>query len=158
VARELRGQFEDETTLIWLADFLSEARRSDLSSLVRINHVLERDRLTEATPNLTADERYHARTQLESRRAALTSRLRDALRRAYGVSSPEDADLGARADVHVLSLAQGLGQLRIQVGQGLRPALERLCFEMLDHRFPAHPDFARPWGHDVPGARLVVAG
>jgi hypothetical protein len=57
------------------------------------------------------------------------------------VSSPEDADLGARADVHVLSLAQGLGQLRIQVGQGLRPALERLCFEMLDHRFPAHPDF-----------------
>jgi hypothetical protein len=70
--RELQGQFEDETTLIWLADFLSGARRSDLSSLVRINHVLERDRLTEATPNLTADERYHARTQLESRRAALT--------------------------------------------------------------------------------------
>jgi hypothetical protein len=138
---QLKGQFEDETTLIWLPHFLSEARRSDLSSLVRINHVLERDRLTEAAPNLTADERYHARTQLESRRSALTNRLREALRRAYGVNSPDDADLGARVEMHVLSLAQGFGQLRIQVGQGLRSALERLCFAMLDHCFPAHPDF-----------------
>ncbi len=150
---DLQVQFEDETTLVWVAHFLSEARRSDLSSLVRINHVLERDRLAEVTPNLTADERYHARTQLESRRSALTSRLREALRRAYGVSSPEDADLGARAEAHVLSLVEGLGQLRIQVGQGLRPALERLCFAVLDHRFPSHPDF----DHNGRGSELRIS-
>jgi hypothetical protein len=138
---ELQNQLEDEDTLIWLANFLSEARRSDLSSLVRINYALERDRLAEATPNLTADERYQARTQLESRRGALIGKLREALRRAYGVSSPDDADLGARAEVHVLSLVQGLKPLRIDVGLGLRAALERLCFTVLDHRYPSHPDF-----------------
>ena len=68
---------------------------ADLSTLIVINYVLERDRLAEVTPNLTADDRHHARTQLESRRSALTARLREALRRAYGVLSPDDADLGA---------------------------------------------------------------
>ena len=68
---------------------------ADLSNLIVINYLLERDRLAEVTPNLTADDRYHARTQLDSRRSALTSRLSEALRRAYGVSSPDDADLGA---------------------------------------------------------------
>ena len=63
-----------------------------------INYVLERDRLPGPTPNLTADDRYHARAQLESRRSALLVRLREALKRAYGVNSPEDSDLGSRAD------------------------------------------------------------
>ena len=68
-----------------------------------INYVLERDRLAEVTPNLTTDDRHHARTQLESRRSALTVRLREALRRAYGVISADDADLGPRATEQVLT-------------------------------------------------------
>jgi hypothetical protein len=39
-----------------------------------------------------------------------------------------------------MTLARDL-QLRLQVGQGLKGAFERLCFAMLDHRFPRHPDF-----------------
>jgi hypothetical protein len=137
---DLQAHLGDEATLIWLPHFLSEDRKADLSNLVVINHVLERDRLAELTPNLTADDRHHARTQLDSRRSALTVRLRESLRRAYGVNSPDQADLGSRADEQVLSLQPGL-EPRIQAGQGLRGALERLCFQMLDHRFPAHPDF-----------------
>jgi hypothetical protein len=137
---ELQVQPGDESTLVWLPHFFSADRIADLSNLVVINHVLERDRLTELTPNLTTDDRHHARTQLDSRRSALTVRIREALRRAYGVSSPEPADLGSRADEQVLSLLPGL-ELRIQVGQGLRGAFERLCFQLLDHLFPRHPDF-----------------
>ena len=151
---DLQAQLGDEATLVWLPHFLSEDRKADLSNLVVINHVLERDRLAELTPNLTADDRHHARTQLDSRRSALTVRLREALRRAYGVNSPDQADLGSRADEQVLSLQPGL-EPRIQAGQGLRGALERLCFQMLDHRFPGHPDFD-PNGRavDVRGAEL----
>ncbi|HXL90892.1 MAG TPA: phage resistance protein [Streptosporangiaceae bacterium] len=137
---ELQVQPGEEDTLVWLPHFFSADRIADLSNLVVINHVLERDRLTELTPNLTADDRHHARTQLDSRRSALTVRIREALRRAFGVNSPEPADLGSRADEQVLSLLPGL-EPRIQVGQGLRGAFERLCFQLLDHRFPRHPDF-----------------
>ena len=69
-------------------------------------------------------------TQLDSRRGALTARLREAIKRAYGVTSPEDEDLGARADTHVLSLDAGV-EPRPQVGQGIGTALRGLCYHLL---------------------------
>jgi hypothetical protein len=135
---EIKGQLGDENTLIWLPHFLSDDRKADLSTLIVINYLLERDRLAEVTPTWTADDRHHARTQLESRRSALS--LLEAIRRAYGVNSPDDADLGPRAPEQVMTLARDL-QPRLQVGQGLKGAFERLCFALLDHRFPGHPDF-----------------
>ena len=137
---ELQEQLGDGDTLIWLPHFLSEERLADLSSLVVINYVLERDRLAEVTPTWTADDRHHARTQLESRRGALTVRLREALRRAYGVNSKDDADLGPRAIEQVMTLARDL-QPRLPIGQPLKAAFQRLCYALLDHRFPRHPDF-----------------
>jgi hypothetical protein len=137
---QVRLQLGDEDTLVWLPHFLSDERISNLSDLIVINYLLERDRLAEATPNLTVEDRYHARGQLESRKSALTSRLREALRRAYHVNSPEDADLGTRAPEFVMTLVRGLAP-RIGIGQGLKGAFDRLCFQLLDHRFPAHPDF-----------------
>ena len=138
--RGLRDELSGEATLVWFAHFLSEERKTDLSNLVVINYVLERDRLQDLTPNLTADDRYHARAQLESRRSALLVRLREALKRAYGVNSPEDSDLGSLADEQVLAFEPGL-EPRILVGQPLKGALHRLSFQLLDHRYPGHPDF-----------------
>ncbi|MGH3221200.1 MAG: phage resistance protein, partial [Streptosporangiaceae bacterium] len=150
----LQAQLGGEHTLVWLAHFLSDDRKADLSNLIRINFVLERDRVAELRPNFTVEERHHARVQLESRRSALTTRLREALRRAYGVNQPDAADLGARADDQVLSLTHGL-EPRIQAGQGLRTALERLCQQMLDHLYPEHPDFdPNGQGRDVKGSEL----
>jgi hypothetical protein len=136
---ELRGQL-DEHTIVWLAHFLSDDRKADLSSLIRINYILQRDRLAEMRPNFTVEERHHARVQLESRRAALLTRLREALRRTYGVGQPEDADLGPRVDDQVLSLTHGY-EPRVQAGQGLQTALHRLVQQLLDHLYPQHPDF-----------------
>lgn len=145
---ELQEQLGDVDTLIWLPHFLSEERLADLSSLVVINYVLERDRLTEVTPTWTADDRHHARAQLESRRGALTVRLREALRRSYGVNSRDDADLGPLAAEQAMTLAHDL-QLRLPIGQSLKAAFLRLCYALLDHRFPKHPDFD-PNGRGVP--------
>jgi hypothetical protein len=137
---ELHGQLGEEDTIVWLPHFLSEDRKTDLSTLIVINYLLERDRLSQVTPNLTTDDRHHAKTQLESRRSALTATLREALRRAYGVISATDDDLGPRAAEQVLTLARDL-VLRIQGGQGMRPALDGFCSQLLTHRFPSHPDF-----------------
>jgi hypothetical protein len=145
---ELKDQLGDENTIIWLPHFLSDDRKADLSTLIVINFLLERDRLTEVTQDWVADDRHHARTQLESRRSALTVRLREAIRRAYGVNSPDDADLGPRAAEQVMTLARGL-EPRIQVGQGMEGAFSGFCGQLLTHRFPAHPDFD-PNGRTVP--------
>jgi hypothetical protein len=137
---ELRGQLGEDDTIVWLPHFLSEDRKTDLSTLIVINYLLERDRLGQVTPNLTTDDRHHAKTQLESRRSALTATLREALRRAYGVISATDDDLGPRAAEQVLTLARDL-VLRIQGGQGMRTAFDGCCSQLLTHRFPSHPDF-----------------
>ncbi|MGH3251361.1 MAG: hypothetical protein ACRDOI_34850, partial [Trebonia sp.] len=156
---KVQEQLADEDTLIWLPHFLSDERKADLSALIVINYVLERDRLAEVTPTWTADDRHHARTQLDSRRSALTARLREALRRAYGVSSHDGADLGALANEPVMTLVHGL-EPRMLAGQGLRSAFDRLCFQLLDYRFPLHPDFdPNGRGHNLKTAELdTVAG
>jgi hypothetical protein len=138
--RRLPAQLDGAATLVWLPHFLSARRLDDLSDLIVISHVLRPAVLEDLTPNLTAEDRHHARLQLDSRRAALTTRLRDAIKRAYGVASPEEEDLGARTDTHVLSLDAGV-EPRPQVGQGLGTALRGLCYQLLDHRYPRHPDF-----------------
>ena len=156
---DLKAQLGDEDTLVWLPHFLSGDRLADLSTIIVINHVLERDRLAEVTPTWTADDRHHARTQLESRRGALTVRLEEALRRAYGVLSPDDADLDARAIEQVLTLAR-IPEPRLLVGQEMKAAFHRLAFHLLDHRFPGHPDFdPNGTGRELRSAELdSVAG
>ena len=149
VKRRLPAQLDGVATLVWLPHFLSARRLDDLSDLIVISHVLRPGVLEDLTPNLTAEDRHHARLQLDSRQAALAARLRDAIKRAYGVASQEDEDLGARTDTHVLSLDAGV-EPRPQVGQGLGTALRGLCYQLLDHRYPRHPDF------DPQGRRQAV--
>jgi hypothetical protein len=136
----LRDELSGQATLVWFAHYLSPQRLTDLSNLVVVNYVLEPDRLTDLTPSLTADRRYHARAQLESGRDILQGRLREALRRAYGVDSAEESDLGSLAEEQVLAFEPGL-EPRVLLGQPLTGALQRLSFQLLDYLYPAHPDF-----------------
>ncbi|MGE5232074.1 MAG: phage resistance protein, partial [Deltaproteobacteria bacterium] len=109
IHNELQPQLGNVPTIFWLPHFLSDERKEDLATLIAINYALERDRLTELTPHLTADDRLRARTLLEGRRSALTAQLTNALRQAYGVHAPDDINLGqARVAQHVETLVQGL--------------------------------------------------
>jgi hypothetical protein len=85
------------------------------------------------------------------RRTTVEARLREALKRAYGVNSEEDSDLGSRAEEQVLAFSSGL-EPRVLLGQPLKGALQRLSFQLLDHLYPVHPDFDR----NVRGQELKV--
>jgi hypothetical protein len=138
--RGLRDQLSGQATLVWFAHHLSQECKTDLSDLVVVNYVLEGDRLADLTPNLTANDRYYARAEFESRRDTLAVRLRGALRRAYGVDSAEESDLGSLAEEQVLAFQPGL-EPRVLLGQPLAGAVQRLSFQLLDHLYPGHPDF-----------------
>jgi hypothetical protein len=137
---ELQPQLGNVPTIFWLPHFLSDRRKEDLATLIAINYALERDRLTEFTPHLTADDRLRARTLLEGRRSALVVQLTNALSQAYGVYTPDDINLGVTVAQHVETLVHGL-ELRLPLGLTLRGAFDRLCYQLLDHRYPSHPDF-----------------
>jgi len=136
----LRAQLSGQATLVWFAHHLSQECTTDLSDLVVVNYVLERDRLADLAPNLTANDRYYARAEFESRRDTLAVRLRGALRRAYGVDSAAESDLGSLAEEQVLAFLPGL-EPRVLLGQPLTGAVQRLSFQLLDHLYPGHPDF-----------------
>ena len=129
------------STLCWLPSFFSTDRLSDLGELVVIEHILERDRLRENTPTLTEEDRYHARTQLESRRNALDTRLRDVLKKAYGLAAHDDADIGQQIDQHIMGMDAAV-DIRPPAALGFDAALEHICGKLLDHRYPKHPNFA----------------
>jgi hypothetical protein len=139
-ARGLRDELSGQATVVWFAHHLSQQRKADLSHLVVVDYVLETDRLADPTPNLAVGDRRHARAQLESRRDTLRVRLREALRRAYGVDSAEESDLGSLAEEQALAFQPGL-EPRVLLGQPLTGALQRLSFQLLDRLYPGHPDF-----------------
>jgi hypothetical protein len=138
----------NQSTLCWLPSFLSADRLADLGELVVIRHVLERDRLRENTPLMTEEDRYHARTQLESRRNALEARLTDVLKKAYGLAAHDDADIGQQIDQHIMGMDAAV-DIRPPAALGFDAALEHICGKLLDHRYPKHPNFA-PAGKQAP--------
>jgi hypothetical protein len=147
---DLRERLARPLTMVWLPSFLSGDRMADLGELVKIRYALDgRDRLDELTPYWTPEDRHRARTMLDSRRSALTTKLREALRRAYGLASPDAADLGAPADEHLMALDAQL-QVRPPAGLQFGDALSRICGQMFDYAYPHHPDF------DPQGRRQVI--
>jgi hypothetical protein len=129
-------------TLCWLPSFFSADRLSDLGELVKIKYVLEReDRLRESAPLLTDEDRDRARTQLESRSSALETRIKDVLKKAYGLAAHDDADIGQQIDQHIMGMNDSV-DIRPPAALGFDAALEHICGRLLDHRYPRHPDFA----------------
>jgi hypothetical protein len=146
----LRERLPRPLTMVWLPSFLSGDRLADLGELVKIRYVLDgRDRLDELVPYWSQEDRHRARTMLEGRKSALSTKLRDALRRAYGLASPDAADLGALADEHLMALDSQL-QVRPPAGLQFGEALSRICGQVFDYAYPRHPDF------DQQGRRQVI--
>ncbi|MBX6766576.1 MAG: phage resistance protein, partial [Actinomadura rubrobrunea] len=130
-------------TLCWLPSFLSQDRLADLGDLVVIKHVLERDRLRELTSLLSNEDRDRARVQLESRLKARETGLPAALRKAYGLASHDDIDIGKQIDQHIMGLDPAI-DIRPPAALGFDAALEHICGKLLDHLYPKHPNFAAP--------------
>ncbi|MDX3579193.1 hypothetical protein [Streptomyces sp. FL07-04A] len=143
-----------EPTLVWLPDFFSEQRKAQLGQLMRINFLLERNRLGEYTRNYAPDDRAKARRALEVGRDTLTRTLVDSLGEVYGISQPRE---GTKAvDVtdgrHVLSLQPEFPRPEPEGGKTFADNVLHLADGMFRALYPKHPDF----GPDRTGQRRAV--
>lgn len=92
---ELRRSHPGAPVLVWLCDHFSEQRKAQLGQLMRINFLLERDRLSDYTRNFPPDDRAKARRQLEHARENLTRTLVESLREVYGLAEAKEGTRGA---------------------------------------------------------------
>jgi hypothetical protein len=141
-------------TLVWLPDFFSEQRKAQLGRLMRINFLLERDRLTEYTRNFPPDDRAKARRQLELGRDTLARTLTGALAEVYGIADVKEGTRAAEVveGRHVLSLLPELGDPVPEGGKPFADNALHLAGGLFRAMYPKHPDF----GSERAGQRRAV--
>ncbi|MFJ6420462.1 hypothetical protein [Streptomyces hydrogenans] len=141
-------------TLVWLTDFFSDQRKAQLGRLMRINFLLERDRLTDYTGTFPPDDRIKVRRQLEVARDTLTDQLTGALAEVYGLAGQTDANPGPEVPDgrHLLSLQPEFAQPREEGGKGFEANVQHLSDGMFSALYAKHPDF----GPDRNGQRKAV--
>ncbi|MGW7239269.1 hypothetical protein [Streptomyces sp. NPDC054804] len=151
---ELRKDGVTAPTLVWLTDFFSDQRKAQLGRLMRINFLLERDRLTDYTGNFPPDDRAKVRRQLEVARDTLTDQLTGALAEVYGLARPTDSNPGPEVPDgrHLLSLQPEFAQPREEGGKGFEANVQHLADGMFSALYAKHPDF----GPDGKGQRKAV--
>ncbi|MFJ3665550.1 hypothetical protein ACIPSE_03740 [Streptomyces sp. NPDC090106] len=150
----LRKEGMSAPTLVWLTDFFSDQRKAQLGRLMRINFLLERDRLADYTGTFQPDDRAKVKRQLEVARDTLTDQLTGALAEVYGLARPADSNPGPTVPDgrHVLSLQPEFAQPREEGGKGFEANAQHLADGMFSALYPKHPDF----GPDRNGQRKAV--
>lgn len=130
-------------TVVWLADFLSQQKSRNLGRLLKINYLLERDRLEEHTATRPAEERIQIRNQLKASRDSLTGQLTDALQQVYGIARAEPGTTGAEVPEgkHLLTLQPGFTRNNPEAAVGFEGNLLLIADGILAARHPKHPDF-----------------
>ncbi|MFE2375852.1 hypothetical protein [Streptomyces sp. NPDC059398] len=129
--------------LVWLCDHFSEQRKAQLGQLMRINFLLERDRLSEYIRNFSPDDRAKARRQLEHGRENLTRTLVESLREVYGLAEVTEGTRGAEVydGQHVLSLQPEYPRPQPEGSKPFGQAVNQLADGLLTALYPKHPDF-----------------
>ncbi|MER6105848.1 hypothetical protein ABT115_27015 [Streptomyces sp. NPDC001832] len=152
--KELEKNGLSAATLVWLPDFFSEQRKAQLGRLMRINFLLERNRLDEYTRTYAPDDRVKARRQLEIGRDTLTHTLVTSLGEVYGISAPKEGTTAAEVveGRHVLSLLPQFPRPEPEGGKQFTDNVLHLADGMFGALHPKHPDF----GPDRHGQRRAV--
>ncbi|MGW3249331.1 hypothetical protein ACWDCX_01990 [Streptomyces fungicidicus] len=129
--------------LVWLCDHFSEQRKAQLGRLMRINFLLERDRLSDYTRNFPPDDRAKARRSLEHARENLTNTLVDSLREVYGLAEATEGTRGAEVPDgrHVLSLQPEFPRPQPEGSKPFDQAVAQLADGMFSALYDKHPDF-----------------
>lgn len=129
-------------TLVWLPHFMSPQKSAQLGRLLKIQYLLERDRLDDYAGTMSEDNRVKVRHQLQAQADNLESQLAAALRQLYGISQADEAtiDKDVGEDGHVLSL-QPDHKPRLAGGAGFEYNALALADGLFDKLYPKHPDF-----------------
>ncbi|WP_214403725.1 PglY protein [Pseudonocardia lacus] len=147
---KLRRAGLNAATVVWLPHFLSDQKMSQLGRLLKISHLLERDRLDEYATDMSSDDRARVRQQLMAQRENLSSQLIASLNQAYGIARPDEATVKVELDgVNVLSLLPGFTP-RPAGGASFEHNAQVLVDGLFGTLYPKHPDF------DPAGTRKAV--
>jgi hypothetical protein len=137
---------ESQKTIVWLPVFLSQKTQSELGQLVVMDHLLRGDNLDKHAANLSLQDRETARTILQSRQSALTSKLQATVEAAYGIrkeAHPGSLDTSYDlTDSQFMSLHSSL-VLQRPVGSTLGEAMMHLIDQAIKHQYPKHPNFGQ---------------
>lgn len=142
---ELRGEGLMAPTLVWLPSFFSEQKHAQLGRLIKINYLLERDRLDDYAAHLASDDRARVRHQLSAQRDTLTSQLTATLAQLYGIAKADESSVSVEVDggVHVLSLLPEYGRPQLQGAKSFRENMLQLADGAFAAMYPKHPDLDR---------------
>jgi hypothetical protein len=140
--QEYRQAHEATETICWLPNFLSRELQADLGTLVILEYVLTGERLQGLTEDLPPGDRPTARQLLQNQRDALRQRVKNALAQAYGATGVSEGLVAVELDPadQFQSLDPAFAP-RPALGPTLERALEGVCHQLMEHRFPAHPLF-----------------
>ncbi|WP_433890500.1 PglY protein [Streptomyces sp. CA-111067] len=138
----LRQDGFEAPTVVWLPFFFSPQRSAQLGRLLKIQYLLERDRLANYAAHLPSDDQIRVKHQLEAQRDTLTSQLTDVLRQLYGIASVDETNVGAETPdgLHVYSLYPGHTP-QLQGGAPFTYNLAKLADGLFAALYPKHPDF-----------------
>ncbi|MFD8508913.1 PglY protein [Streptomyces sp. NPDC059687] len=140
--QRLRQEGFEAPTIVWLPYFLSPQRSAQLGRLLKIQYLLERDRLANYAAHLPSDDQVRVKHQLEAQRDTLTSQLTDVLRQLYGIAHLDDTNVGAETPdgLHVYSLYPGHTP-QLQGGAPFAYNMAKLADGLFGAYYPKHPDF-----------------
>lgn len=141
----LRAEGLMAPTLVWLPSFFSEQKKAQLGRLIKINYLLERDRLDDYAGHLPSDDRVRVRHQLAAQRDTLTSQLTATLAQLYGIAKVDENSVSAEVSdgKHILSLLPEYGRPQLQGGKSFQDNLQYLANGVFHALYPKHPDFER---------------
>ncbi|MFB4305066.1 PglY protein [Actinomadura sp. GTD37] len=141
--QELKRDGQERDTLVWLPDHLSAARQKQLGRLLKINFLLQHNRLSDYAGHLSPDERARTESYLAAQQATLTSELTSVLQQVYGINSGDSANIAAEVSEgkHVLSLNPAYPDPRLHGGAGFSYNLMAMTDGLFAVRYPKHPDF-----------------
>lgn len=147
----LRREGFTAATVTWIPHFLSTQKVNQLGRLLKIQYLLERNRLDDYAGEMSADNRVKIRHQLQAQADTLESQLTASLMQVYGIARAEESTLGAQVgdEGHVLSLQPGHTP-RLLAGAGFEQNGLALADGLFSALYPKHPDF------DTTGNRKAI--
>ena len=129
-------------TLVWLPAHFSRQRAGQLGRLLKINYLLERERLDDLAVTYSSDDRTRMRHQLQAQRDNLETQLIAVLGQLYGINRQDEANVGAPVgdEGHLMSLLPG-HRPRPEAAAGFEGNLLKLADGVFATLYPKHPDF-----------------
>ncbi|ASU81694.1 PglY protein [Nocardiopsis gilva YIM 90087] len=129
-------------TVVWLPVHFSARRAAQLGRLIKIDYLLDRDRLDDYAAHLSSDDRGRLKTQLKAQRDNIETELTAVLAQLYGIArlDPANTETSVPDDGHVMSLLPG-HKPRLAAGAGFENSMLALADDLFDRLYPKHPDF-----------------